>query len=270
MSVLLVSLGAVSADASEAPAQAVDPSAVTAANLLDRERFWPYRVTLTEAWQPPGREAPLRAGSTGVLIRIETDGAARIDFSADGKYEVPVDKTDLLENANRIRRGELDKAGPNFVHAIATRLVDSASDSLTGLKPEVVADRPGFLCVFADPSAEEFEDLAAALRPLKERHGVLTILFPQGSHPDAATRERLRALEWTVPFLYDFLAEPYTRTLLADGIPLPAVVLQTNEGRALYQRTWQPNAVEELISALDAAFAGDASLLEGPLRRSDR
>ncbi len=262
LSLLLTALGAASVGASGAPGQAEVSSPVTAADLLERERFWPFRVALTEAWQPAGRETPLRAGSTGVLIRVERGGAARIDFSADGKYEVPIDKTDLVANANRIWRGELAKPQPNFVYTISTRLVDSASDALGGLDPEKVVDRPGFLCVFADPSAEGFEELARALVPLRDRHGVLTILFPQGSHADPATRERLRAVEWTVPFLYDFLAEPYTRTLLAEDTPLPAILLQTNEGRVLHQGTARPSAAPGLAAALDAAFSGVAPLSE--------
>ncbi len=239
-------------------ATAGDGSPVTAANLLERERFWPYRIVLTEAWRPPGREAPLTAGTLGVLIRVERGGAARIDFSADGKYEVPVEKTDLVENANRIRRGELAKSEPNFIHAIATRLVDSAADSLAGLPPERVAGRPGFLCVFADPSAKEFGDLVAALRPLNDRHRVMTILFAQGAHPDEELRERLRSLGWTVPFVYDFLAEPYTRTLLAENTAFPALLLQTDEGRVIDQQAGGPDAEPKLRAALDAAFGGSS------------
>lgn len=230
-----------------------DPQVLTEANLLANERFWPYRVALTAPWQPPGREQPLPAGSVGVLIRVEASGA-RIDFSSDGKYGVPVERTDLVERANRIRRGESTKDAPNFTWAIHTRMLDSGADELVALNPELVVDRPGFLCVFADPDGEEFEAIAAGLAPLRERHGVLTILFPIGKHPDVRLRERLRALDWTVPFLYDFLSESYTRTLLAEGTTLPALLLQTNEGRVVFQGAWRADVVSELSAALDAAF----------------
>ncbi len=246
----------VSGDPQAAPPEA---ALVTEANLLAHERFWPYRVALTAPWQPAGREQPLPAGTTGVLIRVEGPGVARIDFSTDGKYEVPVDRTDLVENANRIRRGELTKQAPNFTWAIATRLVDSASGELVGLNPEILTGRPGFLCVFADPDGQEFGAIAAGLAPLRERHGVLTILFPLGQHPDAELRERLRALDWRVPFLYDFLSEPYTRTLLPSETPLPALLLQTNEGRVVFQGGWGPDAARGLSAALDAAFGADSA-----------
>lgn len=234
--------------------------AVTSTNLLERERYWPYRVTLTEAWSPEGRDELLRAGSVGVLIRVEPGGVARIDFSAEGKLEVPVERTDLVDNANRIRRGELAKGLPNFVHAIGTRLVDAAAPALRALPPEASADRPGFLCVFADPSDEGFASLVEALAPLRDRHDVATLLFPQGEHPDAGMRERLRSLDWRVPFVYDFLSEPYTRTLLDEGTPLPAVLLQTAEGRRVFQGDLSPELVPRLRASLDAEFGASSSL----------
>jgi hypothetical protein len=238
-------------------APAPETAAVTQANLLANERYWPFRVALTAPWQPPGREKPLPAGSTGILIRVEASGAARIDFSADGKYAVPVARTDLLESANRIRRGALAKNSPTFTLAIATHLVDPASDPPRGLNPEVLDGRPGFLCVFADPKSEPFAKIAAGLAPLRDRHGVLTILFPQGGEKDPRVIERLRSLGWTVPFPFDFLAGPYTRTLIPEETPLPALLLQTNEGRVVFQSGWRENVVPELTAALDAAFGAE-------------
>jgi len=225
---------------------------VTAANLLEHEQLWPYRVNLIEAWQPPGGAAALAAGTVGVLIRVETGGVARIDFSSDGKYEVPIEKTNLVENANRIQRGELEKSAPNFFYAIGAHLVDSAADSLTPLLPETLFDRRTYLCVFADPGGEEFAELAKALRPLKAHSDLATILFPQSEQPDAATRDQLRAADWKVPFVYGFLSVPYTRTLVREGTTLPTVMLVTNEGRLLFQESWQASTVPRLQAALDA------------------
>jgi hypothetical protein len=229
--------------------------AVTQRNLLESEHFWPYRVALIEPWPVASSTEPIPRGMTGVLIRVERSGLPRIDFGARGKYEIPVDHTDLLERANRIRTGELEKAEPNFVHAIKTRMLAAAADdALRPLPAEASEGRSGFFCVFADPAAEGFAEIAAALAPLRERSGVMTILFAQGQHPDAALLERLRSLEWPVPFVYDFLAEPYTRTLLADGTPLPALLLQTNEGRVIFASRWSADVVPDLVAAWDVAF----------------
>jgi hypothetical protein len=237
-----------------------DPDApvVTKENLLASERFWPYQVALVAPWKPQGREKPLGAGSVGVLIRVEEPGTARIDFGRNGRYAVPVDATDLLKNANRVREGELQKTAPNVALAIGSKLVDSRAEGMAPFGLPEVAERPGYLCVFADPGADDFAELAAALAPLQERHGVLTVLFPEGVHPDAQLRERLRSLGWTVPFLYDFLAESYTRSLLAEDTPLPAVILQTNEGRLLLQRRWSVELPAELERTIDASFPGAA------------
>jgi hypothetical protein len=238
--------------------QAGDPDAavVTESNLVESERFWPYQVALARSWQPAGGARPLSPGILGVLIRVEASGAALIDFGRDGRHEVPVGATDLVERANRIRQGELHKMAPNFVLAIGPRLLDSESAEPRTFGVLETSRRRIFLAVFADPGAEDFPDLAAALAPLRERDGLLTILFPQGEHPDSRVRERLRTLGWTIPFVYDHLSEPYSRSLLAEGVPLPALMLQTGEGRLLFQGGWSARAVRELRSALDAAPSG--------------
>lgn len=228
---------------------------INASNLLANERYWPYRVKLTADWQPPGRDEPLPAGFAGVLIRVEPSGLPRIDFGRFGKYEVTVEQTDLVERANQIRQGREAKEEPNFVHAIKSRMLVSDSDSLVPLQPPEVAGHRAFLCVFADPGAAGFEAIAHALVPLRDRDGVMTILFAQGTHPDPALREQLRALDWKVPFLYDYLSEAYTRTLLVDGTPFPYVMLQTAEGRVLLQGAWSADLAEKLDAELRRAFA---------------
>jgi hypothetical protein len=251
--------------------RAADPKAepVTEENLLASERFWPYHVELTKRWQGAGGSQPLPAGTMGVLIRVEASGLARIDFGRDGLYQVPVGATELVEDANRIRRGELRKMAPNFVLSIAPRLVDSAGPTLRPYLAATAAKHRGFLTVFANPDAEGFADLARALAPLSNRAGVLTILLPQGEHPDAKISDKLRSLGWTVPFVYDFLADTYTRSLLAQATPLPAVVLQTDEGRVLFQGAWSADAVQKLRAALDDSFAstGDTAAVVAPERR---
>jgi hypothetical protein len=246
-------------DSEAVPAyRAADPSAaaVTSANLVASERFWPYQVALTRKWQPPGGARPLASGSVGVLIRVEASGHARIDFGRDGLYEVPIASTDLVQRANGVRLGRLEKDAPNFVWAMLQRLGDSASQVPRPFPYRDGASERGFLAVFADPSAPEFDDLVAALAPLRDRDGVLTLFFPQGRHSDEAVRDQLRASKWTVPFVLDHLAETYTRILLPEGISPPAITLQTSEGRLLFQSAWGPGAAANLRAALDEAFGG--------------
>jgi hypothetical protein len=224
---------------------------VTSTNLLASERFWPYRVSLTEGFLPAGREKPLKAGDVGVLIRVDDSSAARIDFGRDGIFEVPVSKTDLVESANRIRRGEALKKAPNFTLAIGPRLVSSDAPTLVPLLLRKTLDYRGFLTVFADPDSDVFPQIAAELAPLRAREGVLTILFPLSTKSDPMIRDRLRALEWPIAFVYDHLSESYLASLLPGGTKPPFVMLQTREGRVLFQGPWTPSVAAELRTVLD-------------------
>jgi hypothetical protein len=223
--------------------RAAAPSAaeVTAGNLLESERFWPYHVELLQPLERAGAEA-LPRGTSGVLIRVQKAGIARIDFGRDGRLDVPVAATDIVARANQIRLGEREKSAPHFVYAMGTRLLDSAASRLQPMELASVSTHARFLCVFADPRGPDFAKLAAALAPLREQPGTLTILFPQGRVPDPEVRETLRTLGWTVPFVYDHLSEAYTASLLDDGVEAPAVLLQTAEGRVLHQAKWSGDA----------------------------
>ncbi len=242
---------------------AEDPAArpVTESDLFERERFWPYQVSLTKAWKPAEARETLSAGLMGVLIRLESSRTARIDFGRDGLHEVPISATNLVERSNRVRTGEIEKMAPNLALAIGPRLIDSAAESPRAVRFEDVIGYRGFLSVFADPNAEIFGALAAELAPLRERPGLLTILFPQAFQSDPEIREKLRSLKWPVPFVLDHLSEPYTRSLLAEGTPLPAFLLQTNEGRVLYASGWRQGVAADLAAAADAEL-GPAPPLE--------
>jgi hypothetical protein len=238
--------------------QAEDPGApvVTEGNLLASERFWPYRVALVRPWSVPGREQPIDPGTLGVLIRVEAGGVARLDFGRDGLHEVPIAETDLLDRANQVRRGEIDKMAPNLVLAIGPRLLDPGSTPLRPIGMVAASRAAGFLCVFADPAAPDFAELVASLEPLRGREGVTTVLLPQGEHRDGEVAERIRSLGWAVPFMYDRYSEPYRRSLLREGTGLPAILLATREGRVLFQDGWSAEVVPQLGAAWEKGFAG--------------
>lgn len=254
-------------------ASAMDPSSFTAADpkapavtvesLVSSERFWPYQVELTTAWKPEGRDAPLAAGTRGVLVRVGTSGTARIDFGRNGRFEVPIAKTDLVERANQVRLGELAKPAPHFVHTIGTRLVDSGSEKIRFVNLADVYVPRGFLAVFADPDAEGFAKLAAELAPLRESDGVMTVLFPQGHHPDVKTRDALRAAKWPVAFLRDEYGEGYTRSIRGEGTPMPAVMLLTPEGRVLFDQPWGNGVTQSLQAVVQKEFGATGAATAG-------
>lgn len=231
---------------------AEDPSApiVSAANLLENERFWPYQTALTTAFQS------LPAGSVGVLIRVDSAKTARIDFGRDGRFEVPVPATDVIERSNAIRLGKASKLAPNFVLALGPRLLDASN--ARGLPFKTVAAHRLFLCVFADPWRKEFGPLVAQISALRHP-GLLTILFPQGRRPDGEVLAQLHAMQWTAPYLPDHFSDPYTKSLLSDGTALPAVMLQTAEGRVLFEARWSSSIGAKLAEVLDAQSARAAA-----------
>ena len=71
---------------------------------------------------------------------------------------------------------------------------------------------------------------------------------------DAQVRERLRSLDWKAAFVFDHLAEAYTASLIDEKTPRPALMLQTTEGRVLFQSSWKTGVMPELTAALDRAF----------------
>ena len=258
---LSTSLAAATDEVSALGYRAADPKApaVTQKSLIASERFWPYRVVLTRAWQPAGRPKPIASGEAGVLVRIdEKTGLARIDFGGPGVYEVPVDRTDLIDSANKIRLGDLGKIAPNFITAFGPRLIDTTADKPQSVKPEDLLDRNGFLCVFADPSADSFPELVKALAPLVDHRGVETVLFPQGKNSDRAVWGRLHALGWKVPYVYAHLSAGYTDSLLPAKTRIPVVQLQTPEGRVLLQSGWDPKLEASLRAKIDESFAASA------------
>lgn len=225
---------------------------VTAERLLASERFWPYRVELVGAWDAPDGTR-LRIGARGVLVRVEEDGRARIDFGRDGVHEVPTGVTDLVARAERVRRGELEKILPNFVHAIGPRLVDPQASPPGPLPLTTALAQRGFVSVFAAPDDPRLAELGRALAPLGEI-GVMTVFFPQGRHPDGRVLARLDALGWKVPFVRDHLSEGYTHAQLAAGTPLPAVMVHSPDGRKLFASAWTPDVAARARQAASAAF----------------
>jgi hypothetical protein len=264
---LLLPVAAVRAEEPDRPsARPIQPTAdpdaapVTARTLLENERFWPYHVGLVHPWRPGASEKPIPVGLNGVLVRVEAEGSALLDFGRDGIHRIPIDATDLVERANRIRRGEIEKLAPNFVRAIGPRLVDATAERPGAFPFEQVGAHRFFLTVFADPRNAEFDELVRALAPLRARDELLTILVPHGHHRHDHLLDQLQALEWPVPFVQDHLAGPYARSLLGGTTPPPpTVMLQTAEGRVLWSRSG-PDAVARGVSTeIEAALVQTSS-----------
>jgi hypothetical protein len=260
---LALALGAARARAGQdlAPYAVARPASqpVTGSTLLENDRFWPALVTLREPFRSFAAISELAAGLSGVLVRVETEALARVDFGSDGVLDVPVAKTDLVEAANAIRRGELAKTAPNFALMIGPRLSDARAERPRGFPFHEAAEQRGFLGVFADPASSQFEAIARALAPLADHPRVLTVLFPQGRHPDARVFAQLRELGWGAAFVLAHLSEPYTRVLLREGQAPPFVTLQTADGRIQLAAGWRADAAPAIRDALEREYPARAA-----------
>lgn len=233
-----------------------DPDAppVTEQNLLEHDSLWPFWVDLTREWQPPGRDWPLPRGRTAVLLRVEPGGVARLDFGRFGTYPVPVSVTDLVERANQVARGERHKQEPNLLRLIGSQAIDPGEVEAVAFDFEVMARSRAFLDVFADPMSESFAGLAAALATLSERPGLRLVLFPQGHTGTGDVTRRLRALGWKGVFVFPHTSGGFTRSLLAEGTPQPALLLQSPEGRVAFEASWSGDDPQGFSARLAAAL----------------
>ncbi len=242
---MLVVLGAIA----WSPSATARGVLLDAATIAELDRYWPYRVALRRAQTGPRGE--IRAGSVGVLIRVEAQ-QARIDFGRDGLTTVAVDETDLVERARRVRDGRDIKMAPNFALAIGTKLVDSSEPVLRPLGLEAARRADVFLCVFADARGPAFARYAREFRRIHDRPRVATLLFPQGDAGDPEIRTRLRALDAALPFVFSHLSAPYTRSLVGRDPPPLRFLLQSAEGRVLLGGVWGGESaahVEQILTA---------------------
>lgn len=123
---------------------------VTEKNVYDRSELWPFNVSIVdeEGTQTSG------GGFPGILLRIEEDGTALVDFGRDGRKRIPVENTDIVENANKILKRQLVKDDFNFVrqtiNMFATRKI--GQKNMKPIDPKTFAKCANILLVYCDES----------------------------------------------------------------------------------------------------------------------
>lgn len=235
--------------------------AITKANLLASERYWPDIVALVEPWSPEGDAPPLKRGLRGALIRVEDDLRVRIAFGRHGNHTLPLEKTDLLARAEEIRSGLRHKLGPNFIVHFGTQFVDPERKELGPYSTLRLRDYGLFLCVFADPRSPDFKKSIATLEPLEPSEEIRTLFFPLGVAAGelGAVREALAAAGWLVPFAYPGGADIQARSILGEPSEAPIALLLTAEGRVLLRTALDSPDRAEQIRAAAARAAGPST-----------
>lgn len=249
------SSGGATPHAALSPHAEPDAEAITAANLFDHERYWPYRVELTEPWGPADRPRPFEPGTRGVLVRLIDRDTARVDFAGLGVHEVPISTTDLVASARQIAAGKLHKFGPNLLVSLGPRLVSTSGDAPKRVGPSIM-NRRLVLSVFADPAQSDFGQMAEALSTLEgsdERFAA--ILFPKESLDERAIFDAVKRAGWEVPFVEPRLSKSYTDGQLRQTLRPPAILLSTDEGRLLYEGAWNENRLRDVRAVLESHLA---------------
>lgn len=245
------------------PHNAADPKAIAVSidDVATRERFWPYQVSL----KVPQPKTTIPLGLPGVLLRVEANSSALIDFGRDGLHRVPVSDTDLIESAELIRLGLKTKDAPNFTFLIGARLVQSDAEKMQPLKFEQATGKSAYLCLFVSTAEIQIEEITKALGELRVQPDVMPLLFPIGETPDHEIYKRLKAAKCSWSFVYNHLAESYARGLIPEGISTPAVMLISNEGRLIFYTEWSAGVGAELKKALESQRTSRSTAL--PIQR---
>ncbi|MCI0633039.1 MAG: hypothetical protein L0206_03865 [Actinobacteria bacterium] len=247
-----VATGCAGSDPAPANPAPVNPALepVTYENLYEREQYWPDHVMLTEPWKPEGFEGERFGYGLGILVRVEPSGDLRIDYARLGQHRVPARVTNVIEQANRIRLGEVRKPRPKFVFAVANKLFDPNTDPPRYVNPIGVGYIETYLIVAADPASQGFAEIASALAPIRTRSEVMLVLFPQGALPDDRVLERCKEVGWTDPFLISTYVPGFTASIFGDLEP-PRVILQSPEGRVIHSSAWSEGTRASLEKAIE-------------------
>lgn len=232
---------------------ATAPDAITSANILVSERYWPEVVALTEPWLPPGSDQPLKKSYRGALVRVDDQGRARIDFGRHGKHDVPIEFTDLIARANDVESGALFKMAPNFVSHFGALFLHPTTPELLPYPTAELAKADRFLCVFANPRDPGFAKLAEALAKWTDVPGLQMLFFPLAMKQDEleVVKDTLARSAWPAPFAYPEAAEMHARALLGDVPTSAEALLVTAEGRQLLRRSFSdPGTLDAIRAAL--------------------
>jgi hypothetical protein len=254
--VVLALLGAACSPDGGAPAPdaqpADDPDAALADELYPQEAYWPVRVWLEEPLLGPDGDVLVKPKRNGVLVYLQPNGEARVDFGRYGAHTVPVAQTNFSSELERVRSGAATKTHPNLLGMLVTRLVDASQDRLMKKDLRVDEVRGGrVLLVFADAAQADVAALTAFAESVEAAGDVrLTTFIPITEELDGDVLIDLRAGGWSDPFLMTPMSPAYTQAMLEPGTPTPFARLATDEGRILAEGVPDDATQAAMIEAL--------------------
>lgn len=234
-------LGAIShalgGEGTTSPMEAATAVAIlTPAELQENSALWPHRVELTEPFELPDSSRVLPQGRTGILMRVEQGGVV-IDFGRNGTQTVELDSTDTLQQATRIKSGEVTREDL-FIRRMFNKFYVEDSGPHGHYRPSMHDDFDGFdtfLMVWADLASGSSS--AAVSWVLRERErlvesGCRPLLFPLDSSEEELMADA-EAVGWKDPTCYHWTAPAHRNSLALEPISDPTFFLIDRNGKVL-------------------------------------
>lgn len=143
--------------------------------LFERSEYWPFRVT----WNS---EESIDKGFPGVLIRLEDNETALLDYGRDGIHRVPVAQTNIVALAGEIQSGDRDKELPNFIAYTANMFVRyTAPGEVPGIAPEIMAKSSKLLLIYCNDETLLNAAIIEGLQNMSDEsttQGILPLFIP--------------------------------------------------------------------------------------------
>lgn len=220
-----------------APLYAMEASSdLTSQSLPAHSDFWPPKIHLTGDVET--RTGTFSTGQRGVLLRIEGNPAiAVVDFGRDGIHEVPLDQTDALATARRIKDGEEPKPLPNYLSMLGPpKLFRAVEGKMKAIPLHETGDWKGFLFLYLpveDLDWTAFAGLLEENKDLVRKTGLQPLLLPLSRIKDAELFQKLKEYSLPVAVMHDFLGFSFLNALAHQPGDGPLFVATDLNGKVI-------------------------------------
>lgn len=243
--------------------------ALTDSAVYKDSALWPPRAGLTSDFTSADTESPrtIPDGREAVLIRLEPGEPvhAVLDFGRLGLHRVPLAQTDVMDRAEKIAAGEVEKETPNWTMMIGRAFSRHKSEAgQGGIKvpfAEVETFRY-FLLVYLDGDPVGNRAAAALLEEHKDAiqaAAIAPIIFGMGEFPyigELAYIETLREHGLDKQFfMAPHVSAPYASSMAHSYQTMPAIALVDAEGKTLYEPGTESVEMEVMFEAVHAIIA---------------
>lgn len=219
-------------------------------SIAEQSEFWPPYLALKEAVHDDGRV--YKSGLKGVLIRVENDSKALIDFGRKGLLAVEIERTDFRERAEEIRSGEMDKEYPNWTMMVGRGFFEVRNGTLQPVPLSALVDFESFLFVYL-AGQEEMEGFATYARQLDSRVEALeeakcfpVVLHTQPKDGNDGIRKLLEEVGLELPFMRAHLTRAYAMSMQHAPEFFPHGVLTDAEGKTLVTQAAEESGADFL------------------------